>query len=75
MANFGCDLSRTCPPKLFYGRGPGLSVYPGQPGQQSLKMISGSKPVRSYPAGRRCTVCNCLLSIYNPGNTCGIHNG
>lgn len=32
------------------------------------------KPPRQYPAGRRCSVCLCILSIYNPDSVCALHS-
>lgn len=65
-------------PKYMHGVGCGFSDRLGVTGRQTLifsVVPLNSKPVKTYPAGRRCQVCGCVLSIYNPSTLCSRHDG
>lgn len=63
-------------PKFMHGVGCGFSERIGGVGRQTLVCYItpiDAKPIKTYPAGRKCQICGCNLSIYNPNNKCTCH--
>lgn len=65
-------------PRCMHGIGAGMSFRLGEVGKQTMvyfRIPSGVelKPIKTYPEGRRCVICGCLLSIYNHDNKCSCH--
>lgn len=66
-------------PKCMHGVGAGMSFRVGDTGKQTMVYFtipSGVelKPVKTYPAGRKCRICGVTLSIYNSGTECMCHS-
>ena len=67
-------------PRYMHGVGCGLTNRLGDTYRQRLVATTfhfpiEMKPVKTYPAGRKCEVCGCLISIYNSDSKCALHQG